>query len=122
MEWNKRQRRTNSLSLFAGTSILSGQNQCSWLWGLQALGLTPPTLWLAGLSSLLGVTPSPPLVLRPFEIQLAFLVLQLSDSRLWDFLASVSAKAGSFNKPLPLSVSLSHVHIVPGSVSLENAD
>ena len=64
----------------------------------------------------LGLTSSAPMVLRPlfsdWITPLAFLVLQLTDGRLWDFMPSISPWVNSYNLLLSIYLSI-HPSINP---------
>ena len=117
----KGKERVNSLSLELGhPPSLVLRNQSSWFSGFQTLGLIPAAPPSSGLRPRIGnyVTDCPSYGAYELGVNwpLTFLVLQVADGTLWDYLAFITVWANFYNK-LPLI----YIYIYTiGFVSLES--
>ena len=78
------------------------EHQSSWILGLQTLGLVPAAISFSGLWPQIGSytinSPGSQVFDWDWIIPLAVLALQFADRRLWDFSASITMRANSYNK------------------------
>lgn len=117
--------RRNSLFLNLGEHLfLSSDIEAPGSWAFQLQDLYQGPLVLRPCSPGLGVTWSAPLVLRPlglyWTIPPAFLILQLVDSKLWNFLASVTSW-GNYYSIYTLSLSIFYRFYFSGEPLIEVA-